>query len=57
MIDPPRPRVNRTGSGPIVAGPPKVHKIMAQNPKKESMGSIGSILLAILEAQVDVNLC
>ena len=35
-----------------VPGPPKVPKIMAQYPKIESMGSMGSILLAILEVQI-----
>ena len=34
-------------------GPPKEPKIMAQYPKIESMGSIGSIILAILQVQVD----
>ena len=33
-------------------GPPKEPKIMAQYPKIESTGSIGSITLAILEVQV-----
>ena len=36
-------------------GPPKVPKIMAQYPKIESMGSIGSIILAILEVQVGLK--
>ena len=35
-----------------VPGPPKVPKTMAQYPKIESMDSIGSILLAILEVPV-----
>ena len=35
-----------------VPGPPKEPKIMALYPKIESIGSIGSIILAILEAQV-----
>ena len=34
-------------------GPPKEPKIMAQYPKIESIGSIGSIILAILEVQVN----
>ena len=33
-------------------GPPKEPNIMAQYPKIESVGSVGSILLAILEVQV-----
>ena len=33
-------------------GPPKEPKIMAQYPKIETIGSIGSIVLAILEVQV-----
>ena len=37
-----------------VPGPPKVPKIMAQYPKIESMGSIGSTLLGILEVQVHI---
>ena len=35
-----------------VPGPPKEPKIIAQYPKIESKGSIGSIILAILEVQV-----
>ena len=37
-------------------GPPKVPKIMAQYPKIESIGSIGSITWAILEVQVDLGI-
>ena len=37
---------------PSTPGPPKEPKIMAQYPKIESTGSIGSIMLAILEVQV-----
>ena len=33
-------------------GPARVPKIMAQDPRIESMGSIGSIILAILEVPV-----
>ena len=33
-------------------GPPKESKIMAQYPKIESIGSTGSVILAILEVQV-----
>ena len=33
-------------------GPPKEPKIMAQYPKMGSIGSIGSMILAILEVQV-----
>ena len=32
-------------------GPPKEPKIMAQYPQIETVGSIGSIILAILEVQ------
>ena len=39
------------GSG-HVPGPPKEPKIMAQYSKIESIGSVGSIILAILEVQV-----
>ena len=38
-----------------VPGPPKGPKIMAQHPKIESIGSIGSIILPILEVQVCQN--
>ena len=34
-----------------IPGPPKEPKIIAQYPKKESIGSIVSIVLAILEVQ------
>ena len=34
-------------------GPPKEPKRMAHYPKTESIGNIGSIILAILEVQVD----
>ena len=37
---------------PFVPGPPKEPKIMDQYPKIESIGSIGSVILAILEVQV-----
>ena len=37
-------------------GIPKEPKIMALYPKMESMGSTGSIILAILEVQVDGKL-
>ena len=40
----------------LLPGPPKEPKIMAQYPKIESIGSIGSIILAILEVQVDPKL-
>ena len=36
-------------------GPPKEPKIMAQYPKIESIGSIGSIILTILEVQEEGN--
>ena len=36
-------------------GPPKEPNIMAQYPKIESIGSIGSIVLAILEVQVSLS--
>ena len=38
-----------------VPGPPKEPKIMAQYLKTESIGSIGSIVLAILEVQVSLG--
>ena len=41
------------GCGPYtIPGPPKEPKTMAQYHKIESMGSIGSIILALLEVQV-----
>ena len=39
-----------------IPGPPKEPKIMAQCLKTESIGSIGSIILAILEVQVDTDM-
>ena len=36
-------------------GPPKKPKLMAQYSKIESIGSIGSIILAILEVQVGTD--
>ena len=39
-----------------VPGPPKEPKITAQYPKIESIGSMGSIILAILEVQVHLYL-
>ena len=38
-----------------IPGPPKEPKIMAKYPKIESIGSIGSIILAILEVQIDTS--
>ena len=35
-----------------IPGPPKEPKLMDQYPKIETIGSIGSIILAILEVQV-----
>ena len=47
--------VNRDAKG-HVPGPPKEPKRMAQHLQKESIGSIGSIILAILEVQVDTRI-
>ena len=41
---------------PCLPGPPKEPKIMARYPKMESIGSTGSIILAILEVQVNNRL-
>ena len=38
-------------------GPPKEPEIMAQYPKIDSMGSIGSIILAFLEVQERQTTC
>ena len=39
-------------SNKVVPGPPKEPKIMALYPKIESISSIGSMILAVLEIQV-----
>ena len=44
------------GANARMPGPPKEPKIMDQYPKIEGIGSIGSIILAILEAQVHADL-
>ena len=50
-----RQQYTKNRKGIDLPGPPKEHKILAQYLKTESIGSIGSIILAILEVQVDIQ--
>ena len=54
MNQPPKAcRGTHKAASHVIPGPPKEPKIMDQYPKIEGIGSIGSIIWAILEVQVD----